>query len=96
MPSGAAYEAVVSTQTSAREARLCESAEAGFGNREVSAAVGRDLQLQHDYIRVDGMNHAILCIDGLVSFCYDGYVQYSLQFLLNAPLVAFQLMSTCY
>jgi hypothetical protein len=60
MPPGAAYEAVVSTQTSAREARLCESAEAGFGNREVSAAVGRDLQLQHDYIRVDGTYHAML------------------------------------
>jgi hypothetical protein len=88
MPPGAAYEAVVSTQTSAEEARLCESAEAGFGNREVSAAVGRDLQLQHDYIRVDGTNHAKLCVVCLVCLCYDCGLRYSLH-LQEAPVVRY-------
>jgi 3'-phosphoadenosine 5'-phosphosulfate (PAPS) 3'-phosphatase len=54
MPLGAAYEVTTSGVTDASRAVLCESAEAAFGDRRVSARTSQLLGATSDFVRIDG------------------------------------------
>lgn len=55
MPLGAAFEVSVSEVSDPAKARLCESAEAQFGDRETTGRVAASLGVQSDFLRLDGM-----------------------------------------
>jgi 3'(2'), 5'-bisphosphate nucleotidase len=54
MPHGAAFEVTTSGVTDAARAVLCESAEAAFGDRRVSARTSQLLGATSDFVRIDG------------------------------------------
>lgn len=54
MPFGSAFEVQVSGCREGRESKLCESSEASHGDRSTTLRVFDTLQLQHDFIRLDG------------------------------------------
>jgi hypothetical protein len=55
MPEGAGYEVEVSGfNRPFSELVLCESTEAAFGNRTVSAGVYRELGMKTEYLHIDG------------------------------------------
>lgn len=54
MPLGAAFEVTTSAVADSSQAKLCESAEAMFGDREVAARTAEHLGVKNDYLRIDG------------------------------------------
>jgi len=54
MPFGAAFEVTTSATTDGSKARLCESAEAMFGDREVTTRTAERLGVKNEYLRIDG------------------------------------------
>ena len=77
MPLGAAFEVRVSGKREVRAATLCESYEASHGNREVSSKVFELLNLQSDYVRLDGQcKYCVIgagAADGNLRLPADGY-----------------------
>lgn len=61
MPRGAAYEVTTSTVAESSRARLCESAEALFGDREISAHTAEKLGVKKDFLRIDGELYSYYC-----------------------------------
>lgn len=55
MPLGSAFEVSTSEVRDASKARLCESAEAAFGDRDTTARAAAQLRMQSDFLRIDGM-----------------------------------------
>jgi 3'(2'), 5'-bisphosphate nucleotidase len=73
MPHGAAFEVTTSGVADASKAVLCESAEAAFGDRRVSARTSQLLGVTSDFVRIDGKTECILfCVD---CTCIHGVVQ---------------------
>ncbi len=54
MPFGAAIEVTVNPTDMKSEITLCESVEAGHGNRTISKSLHKTLGLRSDYVRLDG------------------------------------------
>ena len=54
MPRGAAFKVTTSSIADGAQARLCESAEALFGDREITARTAEILGVKKDYLRIDG------------------------------------------
>lgn len=54
MPRGAAFEVTTSVIADNTQARLCESAEAMFGDRELTAGTAVMLGVTREYLRIDG------------------------------------------
>jgi 3'(2'), 5'-bisphosphate nucleotidase len=66
MPHGAAYEVTTSGVSDASRAVLCESAEAAFGDRRVSARTSQLLGAIPDFVRIDGKTAWVY----LICTCY--------------------------
>jgi len=77
MPIGAAFE--IATSVKQTDITLCESAEASFGNRQLTNQVASSMGVINDFIRIDGMcKHCLVACgaaEGTLRLPPVGYVE---------------------
>ncbi|KAJ1438866.1 hypothetical protein B484DRAFT_392041 [Ochromonadaceae sp. CCMP2298] len=65
MPLGGAFEVSPSMVKETADAQLCESAEAVFGDRDLTCRVAKTIGLRQDFARIDGMcKHCVVGVGG--------------------------------